>query len=122
MESWKAPYSVKRIGISREYQDNRQSLTPRYRALVTVGGAERPTLTVLRRLRILGVWPPLSKGGRGSNGSALAPDGSHRAPSHLLDWLKQSDALIVKTYVMSDMRFVVPIGDVLSATDESTTR
>ncbi len=33
-----------------------------------------------------------------------------------------SDALIVKTYVMSAMRLVVPIGDVLSATDESTTR
>jgi hypothetical protein len=43
----------------------------------------------------------------------------HRAT---FDWLKRSDALIVKTYVMSAMRFVVSIGDVLSATDESTTR
>ena len=35
---------------------------------------------------------------------------------------ESSDALIVKTYVMPAMRLVVPIGDVLSATDESTTR
>jgi hypothetical protein len=35
---------------------------------------------------------------------------------------RSSDTLIVKIYVMSAMRFVVPIGDVLSATDESTTR
>jgi hypothetical protein len=38
--------------------------------------------------------------------------------------LEESDALIVKAYAMSapTTRFVVPIGDVLSATDESKTR
>ena len=40
------------------------------------------------------------------------------------DWLKRSDALIVKTYVIcaSTTWFVVPLGDVLSATDESKIR
>ena len=45
----------------------------------------------------------------------------HRAT---FDWLKQSDALIVKSYLISAPTtwFLVPFGDVLTTTDESKIR
>jgi hypothetical protein len=51
-------------------------------------------------------------------------DGSHSAPSYQKSELTESDALIVKTYVISASRrrFVVPVGDVLSTADESKIR
>jgi hypothetical protein len=69
-----------------------------------------------------GVWP-LSMGGRGSNGSALAwmDPIEHRAT---FSWLKRSDALIVKTYAMSasKTRLAVLIGGGFMVVEESRIR